>query len=134
VTVLLDANVLIALTVAGSTFHERARAHLMTGGVMQPFATCSVTQGAFVRVLMGPPYLRSADVAFQALEAVVSPRTHSFWDDGFSYLDVPRAGLRGSRQVTDFWLAELARRRGGRLVTFDQGLAQAQPDVVELVP
>ncbi len=132
-TVLLDANVLVALAVEGSTFHDRARAHLMRAGVMKPFATCAVTQGAFVRLLVGV-YFQPFEVAFQALEAVVSPPTHSFWDDGFSCLDVPRAGLRGSRQVTDFWLAELARRRGGHLVTFDQGLAQAEPDVVELVP
>lgn len=32
------------------------------------------------------------------------------------------------------YLAQLARKRGGRLATFDRGLAQLHSDVVHLVP
>jgi hypothetical protein len=35
----------------------------------------------------------------------------------------------GHRQVTDAYLAALARQQGGRLVTFDAGLAVLHPDV-----
>jgi uncharacterized protein len=36
-------------------------------------------------------------------------------------------------QVTDAYLAQLARTHNGRLATFDQGLAQLHSDVAELV-
>ena len=39
----------------------------------------------------------------------------------------------GHRQVTDAYLAELARRHRGRLVTLDAGLAAVHPDVAELL-
>lgn len=44
------------------------------------------------------------------------------------------AGVIGHRQVADAYLAGLARARGGRLATFDAGLAALHPDVAELVP
>jgi predicted nucleic acid-binding protein len=45
-----------------------------------------------------------------------------------------KSGVIGHRQVTDAYLAALARQRGGRLATFDAGLAQLHPDVAQLVP
>jgi predicted nucleic acid-binding protein len=43
------------------------------------------------------------------------------------------AGVVGHRQVTDAHLAGLARRRGSRLVTLDQGLAALHPDATVLL-
>jgi predicted nucleic acid-binding protein len=40
----------------------------------------------------------------------------------------------GHRQVTDACLAHLARARGGRLATFDHGLAKLHADIADLVP
>jgi predicted nucleic acid-binding protein len=40
----------------------------------------------------------------------------------------------GHRQVTDAYLAHLARSRTGRLATFDRGLAEMRDDVTDLVP
>ena len=54
------------------------------------------------------------------------PWKHVFWDDDFSIGDrasILSDRLVGSRQVTDVYLAALALRRGGRLVTFDTGAA-----------
>jgi predicted nucleic acid-binding protein len=59
---------------------------------------------------------------------------HRFIDDGTSYLQVPNKGIQGHKQVTDAWLAELARRQGIKLATLDQGLAQEHPDVAFLIP
>lgn len=42
--------------------------------------------------------------------------------------------LTGHRQITDAWLAELARRKGGKLVTLDEALYVLWPDVTFLVP
>jgi hypothetical protein len=52
----------------------------------------------------------------------------------FSYLNVPHRLLQGASQVTDAWLAELARQRKGKLATFDQALVALHRDVAELVP
>jgi len=43
-------------------------------------------------------------------------------------------GVIGHRQVTDGYLAELARFNRGRLATFDRGLAALHPDIAYLVP
>ncbi len=40
----------------------------------------------------------------------------------------------GHRQVTDAYLASLARAHSGRLATMDRGLAALHPDVTVLVP
>lgn len=39
----------------------------------------------------------------------------------------------GHRQVTDAYLAQLARENSGRLATFDKALAQLHDDVTELL-
>jgi uncharacterized protein len=130
-SVLLDVNVLVALVLTHSPHHQRATANV---SLAQPFATCSVTQGGLLRVLMGPFGQLGADAAWQVLRQLTQMPAHEFWEAGFSYLELTPNRLQGHGQVTDFWIAELARRRRGRLVTFDQGLAQAQPDVVDLVP
>lgn len=59
---------------------------------------------------------------------------HDFWPDTISYCQVGLHGVIGHRQVTDAYLAQLARARGGRLATFDQGLAELNDDITELVP
>jgi uncharacterized protein len=59
---------------------------------------------------------------------------HEFWSDNESFEAVPVRGVIGHRQVTDAYLAHLARSRKGRLATFDQGLAQLRDDVTDLVP
>ena len=59
---------------------------------------------------------------------------HEFWPDDVSYGDVPVRGIVGHRQVTDAYLAQLARAHHAQLATFDQALAMLHTDVVELVP
>jgi predicted nucleic acid-binding protein len=43
-------------------------------------------------------------------------------------------GVIGHRQVTDAYLAQLARANHGRLATFDRGLAALHTDIAELIP
>jgi uncharacterized protein len=59
---------------------------------------------------------------------------HIFWDDGFSYTEVLFANISGSKQVTDAWLAELARRHNAKLATLDVALAALHSDVAFLIP
>lgn len=127
---LLDSNVLIALVVSEHVHH--AAAEDWFAGLGEGFATCPITQGSLVRLLIreGQP----ASVARDIIHEVTGHPRHDFWPDDVSYLDVPTDGIIGHRQVTDAYLAQLAAARGSRLATFDQALAKLRPDVVELVP
>jgi predicted nucleic acid-binding protein len=60
--------------------------------------------------------------------------SHEFWPDSLSYHMVQMARVIGHRQVTDAYLAQLARDHGGRLATFDEGLAALHRDVADLIP
>lgn len=128
-TTLLDANVLIALVVADHVHHDAAEEWLeRTPG---RFAACPITQGSLVRLLLreGKP----AEVALTVLSALGTDERYEFWPDDIAYSHVPMAGVVGHRQVTDAYLAQLARQRDGRLASFDRGLAELHDDVVDLV-
>ncbi|TFV62741.1 PIN domain-containing protein [Geodermatophilus sp. DF01-2] len=128
-TVLLDANVLIALVVVDHVHHGTVESWLAEDST--PFATCPVTQGALLRHL-----LRGGADAAEALSLLrgwTSSERHEFWPDDLGHGDVDLRGVVGHRQVTDAYLAGLARVRGGRLATLDRGLALLHPDVALLL-
>lgn len=125
---LLDANLLIALVVEDHEHHVRAVASVTA---VERFATCPIVEGALVRFLVRLG--ERASTATAVLAALRdSPRCES-WADDLPFADVDLRHVTGHRQVTDAYLAALAARHGGRLLTFDQGLAAARPDVVHLV-
>lgn len=128
-TVLLDSNVLIALLVADHVHHDAAESWL--AGSASRIATCPITQGSLVRLLIREG--QSADTASAILRALASDERHEFWPDDVDYCDVPMNGIIGHRQVTDAYLAQLARARQARLASFDEGLAGLQHDVVDLI-
>mgnify|MGYP002414120338 CR=1 FL=1 len=76
----------------------------------------------------------SSAAAWHALRAVAEHPAHVFWDDGSSYLEIDPSAVLGHRQVTDAWLAALARRHRGRVATFDAAFASTHVDVVDLLP
>lgn len=129
-THLLDGNVLVALVLADHTEHERVSRWFadIEGNV----ASCPITQGTLVRMLVrgglpGPGAARTVAL-FSA-----HPR-HDFWLDDISYGDLALTGVIGHRQVTDAYLASLARTKHARLATLDRGMAQLHTDVVDLLP
>jgi uncharacterized protein len=130
VTILLDANVLIALVVADHVHHDAAETWL--AGVTDRFATCPITQGSLVRLLIreGQP----AETARTVVSAMAADSRHEFWPDDLPYGDVAMNGVVGHRQATDAYLAQLARAHGGRLASFDEGLAKLHHDVADLLP
>jgi uncharacterized protein len=130
VTILLDANVLIALVVADHVHHDAAEAWL--ADTDDRFATCPITEGSLVRLLIREG--QSADAARAVVTAMATHPQYEFWPDDTSFADVPLTGVIGHRQVTDAYLAELVRRRSGRLATFDQGMAKLHSDIADLVP
>ena len=129
-TYLLDANVLIALTVAEHEHHERASTWAAT---IDQFAVCPVVEGALVRFLVRIG--ESAGVAKNVLRAVHALPTCEFWPDSLSYVGTDLGHVRGHREVADAHLVSLA---GGRadsvLATLDEGLVRSVPHRTFLVP
>ena len=123
---LLDGNVLVALVSSTHVHHQAAQAWFAASNV--PFATCPITQGTLLRLLMRLGEV-SSDTALAVLAAVTAHARHRFWPDSLGYADISWRGVLGHRQVTDAYLAGLARHCRGRLVTFDTGLAALHADV-----
>jgi toxin-antitoxin system PIN domain toxin len=129
VTVLLDANALIAVTVTEHVHHDLMEDWFIRRA--EPFATCPVTQGALVRFLLrGGATARDAIAVVHGLSAA---EEHEFWPDQLGYDDIDMRGVVGHKQVTDAYLAGLARFRGGRLATLDRALAVLHDDVALLL-
>lgn len=129
---LLDANVLIALFDADHVHHAVVRRWFLD--LQGEFATCPMVEGALVRWivrLLGPEGTQAAKRELGKLAA--DPR-HRFWPDDLGYAEVRWTGVLGHAQVTDAYLAALARRHEGRLATLDRGLAALHHDVAELIP
>lgn len=128
---LLDGNVLVALALPTHIHHEAAHAW-RAGQARFRFATCPITQGTLLRLalLQG----NSTAEALALLGAICSLPEHEFWPDDLGYAQVTMTGVIGHRQVTDAYLAQLARTRSGRLATMDAGLAALHPDVADPVP
>ncbi len=118
-TRLLDGNVLVALVVTDHVHHEIAVEWFAAG--RGAFATCPITEGTLIRFLVreGQPI----DVALDVLDGVRANDRHEFWPDDLAYKLDLMTGVVGHRQVTDAYLAALARRHRGRLATLDRGLA-----------
>lgn len=128
-TVLLDANALIALTVTDHVHHDVMEDWFTQRS--EPFATCPVTQGALVRFL-----LRGGAAARDAIDVVrglSAAEGHEFWPDQLGYDAIDMRGVIGHKQVTDAYLAGLARSRDGRLATLDRALAVLHDDVALLL-
>ena len=121
--------------VAHRWFHARGSAG---------WATTTLTQLGFVRLVSNPTFSREALSPLEAVallaENLAHP-AHEFWTDR---LQVPsgvggmKYGLRGYRQLTDAYLLALASRRKGVLATFDRGLrtlaGKAFDSALEIIP
>lgn len=127
---LLDASLLIALAIADHVHHEPAEQWSVTHAA--PLATCPMTQGSLVRFLVRSG--ASGEEARRFLFDVLADSRHRFWCADLGYDAVDLGSVVGHRQVTDAYLAGLARAHGGRLATLDRGLAAVHPDVADLVP
>lgn len=129
---LLDVNVLLALAWPDHLHHRAAHAWFQEH---QPlgWATCPLTQSGFVRISSNAKvfrYARAPGAAVELLRKIVAVPSHQFWVDDLQITSAPEfsaLALVGHRQVTDAHLLSLARRRGGRLATFDRGVARLLP-------
>jgi uncharacterized protein len=124
--VLLDGNVLVALVTASHVHHRAAQAWFAQH--QQPFATCPITQGSLLRLAMHLGGIDAAS-ALDLLQHLTAHPRHRFWPDTLSYTDINWRGVLGHRQVTDAYLAALARHHRGKLASFDRGLVALHADV-----
>ena len=92
-TVLLDANVLIALLVDDHVHHGAAENWFV--GMSGNFATCPITQGSLMRLLVREGQPTSA--AREVLNGTSADPRHEFWPDDIPYTDVPIQGIVGHR-------------------------------------
>jgi uncharacterized protein len=129
--ILFDVNVLIAL---GSRDHEaKSAAERFFGELTTSFATCPTTQTGFVRVLAQIDRTLALTDGVAVLQSICSHPRHHFIADDVHALDLPWPTIRGHRQITDAYLAALARKHGAKLATFDRALASLHADVAVLI-
>lgn len=129
---LLDANVLIAL----ATPEHPARTACIqwfNAEAARAFATCALTEGALLRFVLRTQPRPSIPLALELLTAIQALPGHRFIEAAPSYREARLVDVRGHRQLTDAWLAALARRHGLSLVTLDAGLAAVHGDVALLL-
>ena len=124
---LLDVNVMVALAWPTHVAHRRAldwfgeHSH-------QGWATCPITEAAFVRILSNPAFSPDALTPQEALAVLVANFKHSghrFWRDELPFPDAAKnvlLNLTGHKQVTDAYLVGLALHNNGKLATLDAGL------------
>jgi uncharacterized protein len=123
---LLDVNVLIALGDANHPFRAAALRFFEKSATVEGWATCPLTENAFLRILSQPSYPRTVGSPAEArrlLLRLIAAPGHQFWPDDISLTDnrlLP--ALPVSKHLTDLYLLALAVKRGGRFATFDQGL------------
>jgi len=143
VVALLDANVLIALFDPSHVHHEAAHRWFTTNR-RHRWATCALTENAFVRILSNPSYpgvtTTVADAALRLREFCASEE-HVFWAASLS-LREPELfrwhRVHGHRQITDVYLLALSVTNDGKLATFDSAIsliavAGATPENLELI-
>jgi toxin-antitoxin system PIN domain toxin len=136
---LLDVNVLLAL--AWPTHVHHAAAHRWFAENKRGFAensaagwaTCPLTQLAFVRLSMQPAVVKVPILFGDVMEAMArstASAEHRFWpmDYGLAGIrDEIRERIIGHNQLADALLLDLAIRQGGRLATFDRRIAGLLP-------
>jgi toxin-antitoxin system PIN domain toxin len=140
--VLLDVNLLVALTRPDHVLHPRAQKWFAR--LDSRWATTTVTEMGFARVSMNANVATHPVAWHAALDMLATIRAtngHIWWEDDLDLLAstiVRQAPVVGHRQITDVHLAALAARHAGRLATLDEGIRDAlhpkDRELVSLVP
>ncbi len=124
---LLDVNVLIALAWPTHTAHQSVQ-RWFGKNAGHGWATCPLTESAFVRILSNPAFSSHAlnpREALGLLKANMQHPAHRFFADEISFPEAVKGfeqRLVGHRQVTDAYLLGLAMYHKSMLATLDSGL------------
>ncbi len=135
--VLLDANVLIALAWPAHEAYPRVQQWFARNS-KQGWASCPLTQAAFVRILSNPafsPHAVTPQEALTVLSANLQHPGHQFWRDEMSLPEALKrfeGRLVGHLQINDAYLLGLVLHKNGRLATLDKAvgalLAEGSPE------
>lgn len=131
---LLDVNVLLPLAWPNHE-HYRAASKWFAQDGRNGWATCPITQCAFVRISSNPKIFEFAVSPAQATEKlceICEHPNHIFWPDDLEFVNdnyIQHHRIKGHRQITDAYLLALAIRHGSVLVTMDQGIASLAEDM-----
>ncbi len=98
-THLLDGNVLVALVVVDHVHHPAAAQ--WWSATEEPFATCPITQGALIRLLMRQGL--DGTTSTGVLGVLTGHARHTFWPDDVGYDAIDLSRVLGHGQVTDFY-------------------------------
>ena len=137
---LLDANVLLALAWPNHPFHQRAVTRFARRE-RHRWATCLLTQAAFVRLSSNPaiiPGAKSPAEAGYLLGELIDDPDHVFLEaksKRLARLQELLARCHGHNQVNDAFLIWLALSHGASVVTFDAPLRHLapKPELIELI-
>jgi toxin-antitoxin system PIN domain toxin len=122
----LDVNVLLALAWPNHQHHDRAHEWFLRES-SYGWATCALTQLAFVRLSSNPAYTPAAVTPAEAaalLIALTSHVAHRILSELPPVAVELFARAAGHRQTTDAYLVHLAEHHAGRIVTFDAPMRQ----------
>lgn len=141
---LLDVNVLLALLDPGHLHHRVVHRWVHAQPAPLAWATCPLTENAFVRIASLPAYpnsLGSTQAALDLLKRNCAAPGHHFWPDDFSLREPDRwngTARPGPAHLTDCYLLALAVRHGGRLASLDRRipahLVQGGREAMVLLP
>lgn len=143
-TALLDVNVLVALFWPDHEHHSAALQWLRRRRGSR-WATCPLTQLAFIRLVSNPAFSREAlspeNAARLLAKNLQEVPTHDFWPDELEVTAAVHAfegGVRGYRQITDAYLLQLTVSNKGVLATFDRGTRELAGEkfaaAIEIIP
>lgn len=129
---LLDVNLLIALAWPQHVHHSQGHEWFERVG-HKAWATCPITQMAFVRISSNPkiiPDAVSPRQAVAALRQMTSLAGHEFWSDDIAPVNAETflsLSMVGHRQVTDAYLLALAMHHSSKLATLDKEVTNLLP-------
>ncbi len=135
---LLDVNVLLGLAWPNHQFHATAHRWFQRES-NKGWATCAMTQLAFIRLSSNPAFASEAVSAVQAAELLqhyCSRPEHRFWESPSAADPALYRHVLGHQQVMDAWIVAAARHHHGRVATFDVRMGAHDPSgkIVEIIP
>jgi len=132
---LLDVNVLLALAWPSHEFHDAA--HRWWAKSSKRWATCALTELAFIRLSSNPQFTRDAVTPHEAatlLERLSAVQRHEYWNELPHFSGEDFRKMTGHKQVTDLYLTKLAELHEAKLATFDSRVRTiTAPEMLELI-
>jgi predicted nucleic acid-binding protein len=128
-TYLLDVSTLVAFGIIDHEFHPQVADWIdgLAAKNALGLATCSITELGFVRVVAQTPRYGFTTPEARGLLMQIKERhaeVFTFIPDDHDISQIPN-WVKGSKQITDGHLAQLAKANGALLATLDRGIPGA---------